>query len=545
LTVDVADSRLQRLPSEVAIIPVHALTACLEDEENLKQAILAVCKINQNIYEEWYIMCLEEMTQGEVGDQYLDAVRQFADTMIEHGRDHYGVKDTPLFLSILDVETLSYPEGELVDGQTSRQAQRSPEGSNLLWDNALLRTLDELTVCTGDPKYRNAVDDYLTYYLAHCPHPTSGFFPWGFHCWYGVFTDDVIVDGYKGAADYHEFKNLLVDWERMWNINPEAVIKEGDAIYQWHIHGKTTFLFNRHAEYAGGKVGGTVFPLSNSAANYVRTWCFLYSRTGEPKYLEWANGLVNSYWIRREPDTNLIPTCYHVPGNPERELCEKTVFANTFCLNLIDGARFLSEEDRAFIMQVAEAQLKGYIRYFIPLALDVGTTDPKFPYIMNIDGTWRAPRQYARKYGASLHKWRSDPGRGISLPGFIHSFITAYDVTKDSEYLAAAETMASCYVGENLVFAAPSRISADSLGRAIWVLNALCERTGHARYKASAEKVADFALEYLYTNGIFRAYAGHPYYEAYFGVPLLAEALVGLCHAQVPKEGETKAKGEN
>ena len=39
-------------------------------------------------------------------DRYTRAVRSFADTVIEHGRDIYGPKRTPLFVDGLQVETL-------------------------------------------------------------------------------------------------------------------------------------------------------------------------------------------------------------------------------------------------------------------------------------------------------------------------------------------------------------------------------------------------------------------------------------------------------
>ncbi len=36
---------------------------------------------------------------------YLDAVRRFADTVLDKGRDHYGAVHTPLFVEGLHTET--------------------------------------------------------------------------------------------------------------------------------------------------------------------------------------------------------------------------------------------------------------------------------------------------------------------------------------------------------------------------------------------------------------------------------------------------------
>ena len=39
-------------------------------------------------------------------NEYLDVVRQWADTLLEHGRDRFGPKRTPMFLDTLHVNAV-------------------------------------------------------------------------------------------------------------------------------------------------------------------------------------------------------------------------------------------------------------------------------------------------------------------------------------------------------------------------------------------------------------------------------------------------------
>ena len=77
---------------------------------------------------------------------YLTAVRAFADTVLDRGRDVYGPQKTPLFVDGLHAQTL----------QPARW-QRGGETwvlSNFASQQPLLRSLDGLTALTGEPKYR-------------------------------------------------------------------------------------------------------------------------------------------------------------------------------------------------------------------------------------------------------------------------------------------------------------------------------------------------------------------------------------------------------
>lgn len=53
---------------------------------------------------------LSKRQRRECAKRYLNMVRQYADAMIEHGRDIYGSVHSPLFASTLDRRTMRIPK---------------------------------------------------------------------------------------------------------------------------------------------------------------------------------------------------------------------------------------------------------------------------------------------------------------------------------------------------------------------------------------------------------------------------------------------------
>ncbi|MBM3835125.1 MAG: hypothetical protein FJ403_18000 [Verrucomicrobia bacterium] len=111
---------------------------------------------------------------------YLFYVRTFLDTMIRDRTDRYGSVHSPMFASLLDMESRRIPEDIPANIEGQRYSDRSLRGGNLMHDIMLLRAADLTAQLSGEEKYRRAVDDYLRFFLEHCPQPT-GLFPWGEH----------------------------------------------------------------------------------------------------------------------------------------------------------------------------------------------------------------------------------------------------------------------------------------------------------------------------------------------------------------------------
>ena len=130
-------------------------------------------------------------------DPVFQAVRQFADNMLEHGRDLYGEKHSPLFASQLNAVTHRIPEGTDDDpgvwNEHFEVAGHQPYCQNLIADLGLLDLLKSMTRVTADQKYDAARRDYLVYLLQSCRDPRSGYIPWGEHVGYDIVKDAVHV----------------------------------------------------------------------------------------------------------------------------------------------------------------------------------------------------------------------------------------------------------------------------------------------------------------------------------------------------------------
>jgi len=165
---------------------------------------------------------------------YLDAVRKFADTVLEHGRDTYGEKPSPLFADGLHVRTLRPAVWKGPDQEWIL--------SNLASQQPLLRTLDGLTALTGQEKYRRAAEDAVGYALEHITTP-NGLLYWGGH-----FAWDLQGDRPVGQySDVHELKNHQPYFRLMWRVNPAATSRLMEAIWAAHILDWSRLDYNRHA----------------------------------------------------------------------------------------------------------------------------------------------------------------------------------------------------------------------------------------------------------------------------------------------------------
>jgi len=238
-------------------------------------------------------------------DRYLQAGRRSADALLQRAPDHYGQKQTPLWLSVISPTGESLIKAKPPNWQTYWDAEdyvMTAQGCNLYRDLPMLAALYELTAVTGDPHYRNGVDTYLSFYLSNLPSPTTGLFPWGEHMSYNTVRDKLV-------ATRHEMEHNVPEWELLWNVNPSAVQKEIEAIYAINIYDKEHFLYDRHANYYSGEfdplpVRGTYIKHSGL---FAYSFLFLYSKTHDDKHLRWARKMANLYWQHRDPATEIVP----------------------------------------------------------------------------------------------------------------------------------------------------------------------------------------------------------------------------------------------
>jgi len=166
--------------------------------------------------------------------KYLDAVRSFADRVLQCGTDIYGPNTTPLFADGLNVKTLEPVKWEC-RGETWVL-------SNFASQQPLLRTLDGLTALTGQKKYRQAAEQATGYALQNLTTP-NGLLYWGGHLAWDLEKEQPVGQ----YADVHELKSHQPYYRIMWRVNAPATRKLMEAVWMGHILDWSLLDYNRHA----------------------------------------------------------------------------------------------------------------------------------------------------------------------------------------------------------------------------------------------------------------------------------------------------------
>ena len=121
----------------------------------------------------------------------LEKVCRSLDILVALGATYEG-----LFPSIIDRSThqmmTEMPPG--IEGQ--RDGDRSHLGSNLIHDQAVLKTMYALAEALDRPDYAQAADRYLQRFATHCTDTITGIFPWGEHAYWHLLGDRV-ADSYQ------------------------------------------------------------------------------------------------------------------------------------------------------------------------------------------------------------------------------------------------------------------------------------------------------------------------------------------------------------
>ena len=471
---------------------------------------------------------------ADVNEKYLTDVKTCVDNLIKYGRDTYGTVKSPIFVSILDVNSRSCPQNPLPleeKWRVIRRGRRSPAGANLLQDQALLKTMFTLSAITGDKTYANEADSCIEYYLKNLVDK-KGFIWWGWHRHYDVYRD--IMTGHE--ANWHEIHaNIEILWPQLWRINSEAVKKEINAIWQWQVINKTSGEINRHDD--GNR--GCDFTLT--AGSIIESFAFLYTKTNDPNWLNRAKLVANYYWNLRDAKTNLIPE----RPNAGKDRFDGSAFVtNTtgpYCHALLKTYELTKEN---MFKKQAVAYLTAYNKY----GFDEKTG--KYWGALRMDGTHIPGPRVIGGYAEAEPRGHLDLWEpyvlGYQYPiETAQTYALAYELTKDDDMLVAAkrfadwiartptdanETDITWYNGYKKDFGKYGTY-ADKYGRTISFFIDMNVLTGEQKYLRLAEKFADEAVAKLYVNGLFKGHPAKPYYESVDGVGDLLYSLVELDRA--------------
>jgi len=323
-----------------------------------------------------------------------------------------------------------------------------------------------------------------------------------------------------------------IAWDRLWKVDPDAVTREIEAIWKWHIIDKASGEVNRHGD--GNK--GCDFTMSGGA--FIEAFAFMYCQTKEPQWLDRAKLVADYYWSRRDPDTNLLPE--RPNAGKGRFDGDSFVTANTglYCHSLLKAFEETGEP-------VFRDQAVAYLKAYAELGYDEKTG--KFWGALTTDGEPipgpRLKGGYAQ-YEPRGHLDLWEP----YVAGYQYAIYTAQtyayacQLTREPIFLKTAERFAA-WIRKT----PPGKIEtagtwyddysrglgregtyAGKYGRTISFLLHLYVLTGDSQHLDSARSMADTAIEKLHHEGLFRGHPAKPYYEAMDGVGNLLYALLEL-----------------
>ncbi len=248
---------------------------------------------------------LETWKTTRASGDYLAIARSYADSMITHGRDVYGEKPTPLFVTGLDRRTgmkISPPFAHVKRKPFMPGWERDRElrGSDRNYGQAdpldqlvLLKLMHRLSEATGEKHYAAEADKTAAWWMANAQSPI-GLYPWGTHTHWNVEKD-------SGAGQF-EFNHV---WP-FWKLNPEALQKYAMGLWDHYIRDKETGDFNRHAHsHKHGPGGGMEFPWPGSAM--IATWAEAYLANPDPEYVRAISTVLKRWESLRDENNHLAP----------------------------------------------------------------------------------------------------------------------------------------------------------------------------------------------------------------------------------------------
>ncbi len=445
----------------------------------------------------------------------MRAVMAFANNMLEYGRDHYGEEHSPLFVNQLDVRTRVIPEEGRGVWSLPRERRMggSRTGSNFHFDTGLLRLLQTLSVLTGNKRYAAAVDANLRHVLGRTMVMPTGMvvrgsrlvLPGGDHLKWDVVED-------RPYGHFHEMRSSRFLWAEMFALNPRATVSEIETYHEHIIAPEVNYAFNRHyplARTRGSMPPADALSLPSSAGVYIHAWAFLYSRTGDKKYLGWAQNLADYLWENRGRKTDIIPSAgerksrrnaFDTPGSrvvyglePWRSYIAFLLYAAGELRNAPEATRKNGEAAARAFRNQAEASLSAFARH-------VMSPDGGFYAALNIDTGRPPPSEQAKEYGVTSvapdHRiWESSRFHQVFA-----TLAFAYRETHFAELRPALDAMSAQFSHPD----APRRENmARDIALPILAFTHLYEATGESVFLEKARPWIEVALLRYWQNGFF------------------------------------------
>jgi len=511
-------------------------------------------------------LCWAQSPRQAGDDARLQLVRDYADRVLEAGRDRYSGRDTPLLVDGVHVHT-----GEPVAWRFNDETFII---HNLASQQNLFRVLVGLSNLTGETRYKEAAKTAIAYHFDHLASE-CGLLRWGGHQFINLATLEPVG---HFDANCHELKHSFPFYELMWEVNAEATARYVRAFWNAHVADWDVLDMNRHGAY--GKAMGALWEnrfghpepfyegaglsFINAGSDLIYAAGMLYGFNGEEGALRWAKNMASLYRQARHPQTGLGVYQYSKPhrlepppeGPLEGHLTNarfgdraENQFGGAFGEVAREGwvmwgSRVSSIYSVSGMMQLKLGEAMGEQgRELIEWTADGLEALARHAYDaqqnafrpMWADGTDLTGRRYPRTgyYGEEGTWWR--PERANAR--FVMVYATAYRLTGREIFWQTARQMASglgwgeigSRPGEEVELAEQVR-RADAME--IFALLELHRAGPNEAYLERARRVADAMIERHWHHGFFMASDRHVHADFNRVEPLAILALEAALRGQ-------------
>lgn len=457
----------------------------------------------------WVVLVASSGLSMARAADYLQRVRDYADAMLEQGRDMYGPQHSPLFAEALDRKTM-----QLLDGDALRQVAALPfdkwgirphdrmlTGANPQHCQNLYQILYALSTLTGEVRYAEAADQSLQFFFTHCQSPATGLLWWGEHAGWDFHTEQRIE---KPAGTTHEFYRPWVLWDRSWQLAPEPCRRFALGLWEHQIGNHETGDYSRHA--AIDKHGpGTDAPYARHGGFYIETWATAYERTGNKVFLQAIEAVLNGLERARLHEGGML-----ISGSKKKG--GRTAYDVSLAVSLGLAAEQVTAELAAKLRDAAAA------------------TDKTFAAAQadQVAGTGQgAAKGRSASSARSAALWSNAYG-GSPPAGTANVCLLRYRQVPGEAYRTLVVKTAGEYRGQDVNLSQP--VWPGTLGSVILLMLNARELTNDEQYLQAAERFAEQAMRLFLAedNPLPKASHVHDHYEAVTNGDTLMLALLQL-----------------
>lgn len=471
-------------------------------------------------------------------EAWIAIVQAHLDRLISQGCDVYGATSTPMWMASLTPQTGRYPEDDARPPEIGKRVYRNidaPRGSSFYWDQPSITAAYALTAITGEARYAQDADAYVSAFLERCVAP-NGIFLWGNHYYYDAFQDVVLrfhgeetpvpVDPQTERGELHEIRPIPPVWSIFWRLDPTATERAIRAAVAGHLVNPETGEFNRHAE------GETGCAFLEAGGILVETLAWLYAQTGDVALLADADTMVAYSLRHRGAETGLLE------NNPTWSRWDKvtsTTEVGHWAGMLLRAAELVGDDrpEAAAWRAAADRVMRPWLRY----GYDAGA-QRYYGRLAVTDGSpVLGPKVTPYQPGDYSDLWEPlFPTHDYPM-AFAEACLTLYRRTGDALYRDACDRWVRI-LARDLPARQGRGAYAEHYGRCLHYLLGYADVFDDYGARSLAHRVAEESLSVLFVGdadgGMFRGHPGEDRYDAVDGVGFLLLALLWLASGEEP-----------